>query len=75
VFKIDIEGEELYDLKIWNRWGGLVFETTDAKKLWNGKVNNTGTDCPEGTYYYILRYRLRTESEQTVRGTVTLIRD
>lgn len=74
-FKIDIEGEELFELKIWNRWGGVVYETTDAKKLWNGKVNNTGADCPEGTYYFILKYKLRSKSEEIVRGSVTLIRD
>ncbi|MFN4083341.1 MAG: gliding motility-associated C-terminal domain-containing protein [Bacteroidia bacterium] len=74
-FKIDIEGEELYDLRIYNRWGGLVFQSQDSRVLWNGKVNNTGDVCPEGTYYFIFKYRLRTENEQTVRGTVTLIRD
>lgn len=41
------------DMKIFNRWGNLVFETTDPDVNWNGKVDNTGSDCPEGVYYYI----------------------
>ncbi|OYU97131.1 MAG: hypothetical protein CFE21_02235 [Bacteroidetes bacterium B1(2017)] len=75
VFHIKIKGEELYDLKIWNRWGGQVFETTDPTKMWNGTTNNTGAENPEGTYYFVFRYKLRTQAEQTVRGTITLIRD
>jgi gliding motility-associated-like protein len=75
VFKIKIMGEELYELKIWNRWGGLVFESTDPNVMWNGKTNNTGAENPEGTYYYVFKYKLRTQSEQTVRGTITLLRD
>lgn len=75
VFKIKIMGQELYELKIWNRWGGLVFESTDPNVMWNGKTNNTGAENPEGTYYYVFKYKLRTESEKTVRGTITLLRD
>lgn len=75
-FKIVAIGIEKYDLTIWNRWGGKVYESTDAKKLWNGKVNNDGAECPAGTYYYIFTYRLRGQTaESTVRGTITLLRD
>lgn len=75
VFKIKIKGEEEFDLKVWNRWGGVVFSTTDANKMWNGKTNNTGEDNPEGTYYYVLKYKLRGQQEKTLRGSITLIRD
>jgi gliding motility-associated-like protein len=75
-YKIKVSGEELFELTIWNRWGGKVFETTDPKNGWNGKVNNTGENSPEGTYYFILTYRLRGQTTDTVvRGTVTLIRN
>ncbi len=40
------------DLKIYNRWGMQVFSTTDPEILWNGKVNNTGEELPDGVYYY-----------------------
>jgi gliding motility-associated-like protein len=75
VFNIKINGENHYDLKIWNRWGGLVFESTDPTRMWNGRTNNTGEENPEGTYYFVFRYELRTETEKTVRGSITLIRD
>lgn len=40
------------DLKIYNRWGLQVFETTDPDINWNGKTDNTGEDLPDGVYYY-----------------------
>ncbi len=75
VFNIKIRGEELYELKIWNRWGGVVFESSDAQKMWNGRTQNTGAENPEGTYYYVFKYRLRGKTDQMVRGTITLIKD
>ncbi len=75
VFNIKIKGNEVYDLKIWNRWGGKVFESTDSKVMWNGKTNNTGEDNPEGTYYFVFKYQLRGKEEVTVRGTITLLRE
>jgi gliding motility-associated-like protein len=41
------------DLKIYNRWGNLVFETTDPAILWDGKVIQSKLLCTEGTYFYV----------------------
>ena len=43
---------------IFNRWGEKVFESTDKNSTWNGQNRNTGSDCPAGTYYYIVKYDL-----------------
>jgi gliding motility-associated-like protein len=80
-FDIDIEGWEKYELYIYNRWGTMVFEGfTDGLYNdginWDGKDKNDGSECPEGTYFVIFKYKLITEpEEQTYHGTVTLIRD
>lgn len=42
---------ESIDLQIFNRWGGLVFETTDPDINWDGSSFN-GEDLAEGVYYY-----------------------
>ena len=34
-------------VSIFDRWGGLVFESSDYKNTW------TGDDAPDGVYYYI----------------------
>ncbi len=40
------------DIKIFNRWGNLVFETNDPDILWNGK-NLSGQDLNTGVYFYV----------------------
>jgi gliding motility-associated-like protein len=40
------------DLNIYNRWGLLVYHTTDPYFNWDGKVLQTKMLCSEGTYFY-----------------------
>lgn len=41
------------DIKIFTRWGNLVFETTDPDINWNGTDQATGKQLKEGVYYYV----------------------
>ncbi|MGH2666257.1 gliding motility-associated C-terminal domain-containing protein, partial [Flavobacterium sp.] len=45
-----------YDVKIFNRWGALIYENPDYENNWDGKARNGVTDSnlPSGTYYYIV---------------------
>jgi len=68
------EGYSNYHLIIFNRWGLKVFESFDKDILWNGKVNNTGGDAPDGTYYYIFTAIDFNKNPFTDKGFITLIR-
>ena len=60
-------------LKIVNRWGNVVLQKSIAPQgelTWNGKVDNTGQEVPEGTYFYILELNGFVYSS----GTVNLFR-
>ncbi len=74
VFKI--YGTDLvtsFNLKIFNRYGQIVFETDDKNKGWDGKFN--GTASPGGGFVYLLNYKESTSTEQhIVKGTFILIR-
>jgi gliding motility-associated-like protein len=76
-----IEGESLdeYEIKIFNRWGESVFKSTDINNSWNGRVDNTGEECPEGTYFYIINYTFKfgekNEGKGPIEGSVDLIRN
>lgn len=62
-----------FNLKIFNRWGQIIFETNDKTKGWDGKLK--GTVLSTGTFVYILKYtESNTGLSQTLKGTVTLIR-
>jgi hypothetical protein len=65
------------DIKFFNRWGEIVFETTDRDIKWNGKNKNTGKDCPDGVYYYtgIVNFiRINGTTARNVHGFVHIIR-
>ena len=80
-FDIVLENAEQYNLSIYNRWGQLVyFSDKDGIRNdginWTGKAINTGLNCPEGTYFYLFKYKFKCEDKKReAHGTVTLIRD
>lgn len=75
VFKVPLDGYEGFDLKIFNRWGELVFRSENPSYSWNGKVMNEGTDLPSGTYFYLLNFKDGCNNEpKEIHGSVNLIR-
>jgi gliding motility-associated-like protein len=73
-FKVVSLGLISYSIKVYNRWGDLVFKSTDVSESWNGKVQNQGENCPAGNYFYILDYQLQGQPKKNVNGVVNLIR-
>jgi len=61
-----------YSLNIYNRWGQLVFITTDITKGWNGMHNASHADV--GVYNWHIRYRNENGKELFLKGNVTVIR-
>jgi len=52
---------ERVDMKIYNRWGILVFETEDPDINWDGKISSSDRLVAPGVYYYVCdvyEYRL-----------------
>jgi gliding motility-associated-like protein len=45
---------DCYELKVYNRWGALIFESYATGHCWDGRTK-AGNHVPEGTYYYISR--------------------
>jgi gliding motility-associated-like protein len=43
-----------YRLRIFNRWGEIVFESADPLQGWNGQYHSTIVE--EGTYVYVIDY-------------------
>ncbi|NLJ06556.1 MAG: T9SS type B sorting domain-containing protein [Sphingobacteriales bacterium] len=65
------------DLKVFNRWGQLVFQTSDPAINWDGKDMMTGIDCSPGTYYYVCTvFQLLRQGNREVvlKGTVNINR-
>jgi gliding motility-associated-like protein len=41
------------DLKVFNRWGQLIFQTSDPDINWDGKIQSSDKVVSTGVYYYI----------------------
>ena len=69
-----IEGLETYPnavLKLYNRWGQLVYESAGSyRNDFDGRYN--GTDLPTGVYYYVIE--LNVPGKEPVTGDVTILR-
>ena len=61
-----------FHLLIYNRWGGLVFESKSIIEGWDGQRN--GQPAPEGTYVYRVEYAVGGGENREVDGVVVLVR-
>lgn len=61
-----------YTLRIYNRWGELVFETNDLNTSWNGTYK--GLPCPVDSYTYIASGVRYNNEPFYLKGTLTLLR-
>lgn len=73
-FKVKFDKPTSYfNLKIYNRYGLIVFETDDKLKGWDGKFK--GQTQPMGTYIYVVKYSLQSNMlVNNQSGTIILIR-
>jgi|GEM_PF-3878532 len=73
LFRVITEGKhELEIFRIVNRWGQVVFTTTDKRKGWDGTWH--GVPQEAGTYYYYVTYKCLNGVEYERKGDVTLLR-
>lgn len=63
---------DLFELKIYNRWGILVFESDDMHKGWDGTFG--GKPCPPDVYVYKAKGVGRKGQTKEISGTITLLR-
>ena len=68
---------ESVSIKIYNRWGGLVFKTENPDILWDGNSQTNKQKCSEGVYYYacdVKEYTLYGIRTRHLNGSITLVR-
>ena len=64
-----------YSFMVFNRWGEMVFSTTNTDEGWNGTVRNTGKDAPIGIYIWKLTYKEANSGKTKSRtGNIMLLR-
>jgi len=66
------------DIKIYDRWGLLVFESTDPNINWDGKDQSTKKLCDDGVYFYVCKVdeiRLTGIKPNVLTGNIQLYRN
>lgn len=63
---------ETMKLRIYNRWGELVYEGTDPKQGWDGNFRQKQEDT--GVFVYTLEYTLIDGKSGTKKGNISLLR-
>ncbi|MCB0791335.1 MAG: PKD domain-containing protein [Flavobacteriales bacterium] len=66
------EGVERYRLQVFDRWGELVFETSDVKVGWDGYYR--GAPAKQDVYAWKAQVQFSDGREQVLTGDVTLLR-
>ena len=61
-----------YNIQVFNRWGQVVFSSTNILDSWDGKMN--GQKCPAGLYAWAIYFEDNKKIKVSNKGTVMLIR-
>jgi gliding motility-associated-like protein/uncharacterized repeat protein (TIGR01451 family) len=68
----NLDNVKKYNVQVFNRWGELVFETTDPSKGWDG--NYKGNNCQDGTYTWKIQFTWYDRRVYDKAGHVNLLR-
>lgn len=68
----EVAGVEQYDFKIYNRYGSIVFKSTDPYKKWDGTINGQPQDTQN--FVWIAKYNIRGKKPVIKKGSVFIIR-
>jgi gliding motility-associated-like protein len=70
-----------FQLRVFNRWGEMVYETSNLDEFinrgWDGTDATSGADVADGVYFYVCTYvpiSVRNSPERELNGTVHLFR-
>ncbi len=72
VFYFNTNGVDIFTIWIYNNNGALVYKQRAKNISWTG-ADNSGYDCPSGTYYYVVKSESKDKRHNTA-GNIQLFR-
>jgi len=74
-FRVVVEGITEFELKIYSRWGELLYESNDYPTHgWPGTYLNSKVRCPIGVYVYVMRLKGLDGADYKYSGSITLLK-
>ena len=72
---VGLTSEFRYSLRVYNRWGDVIFETNDPTEAWTGNIHNGNHYAQSDAYVYEITLQLRPgEDPHRKVGSIVLIR-
>lgn len=71
VFSVSVSGIVSYEISIFNRWGEIIYKSTDPSQAWDGTHHKV--KVPAGVYQYIIRAVDYLDVLHVRRGSIYLI--
>ena len=65
---------EQYQIQIFNRWGEVVFESTDIEEIWDGSTNRGDYYSENEVYNYLIKIKGIDSKAYEKKGFITLMR-
>jgi gliding motility-associated-like protein len=72
LFRVRSESWFLQEMRIYDQWGTLVYQTDSARPEWDGRIN--GKVVQNGTYVYRIRIADADNNTQDLTGPITVIK-
>jgi len=63
-----------FTMKIWDRYGQLIFQTSNPNEGWNGRLSNVGKFLSSGVFSYHVRIINNKNVNKELTGNVVLIK-
>jgi len=69
-----VRGKDIREMvfRIYNRWGNLLFQTSDINTGWGGRSNEQ--ECAAGVYFYSAEIVFKNGESSVRKGSITLLR-
>ncbi len=71
-FRIWGQGITNFEVEIYNRWGQMVFKSSNIEDQWDGKFNDKMS--PSGTFVYRVKTKNSNNEDYLESGTISLVR-
>ncbi len=63
-----------FEMTIFDRWGNLIYKTTDINKGWDGKANHGTEAAQKDVYIYSIKITDIKRGKHSYKGIVTLVK-
>jgi gliding motility-associated-like protein len=70
----EINGWTEVETLVFNRWGEIIFSSSNPNLPWIGEVRNGSYFAPEGIYSYLIKVKFTNGEAREFRGFVSLVR-